>query len=188
MERENVITATQKRLKQYNLGELNHYKETTQEQFMTIEEYFLKTEERINKAIEEINSINFNIRGICNEINISKSTIYNNPNTLRLFLEKRIEEIENQDIFSKNKAVKTQERMSDLEKFLDNAIIDQIEFNNLKLHNDYLQNEVRLLTEKKELLTLERIHLVNKINEMESELRRLRNKKGNVVKITREDT
>lgn len=76
MERENIIDATQERLEQFNLGGLNRYKESTQEQFITIEQYFLETEERIKKALEEIKSINFNIRGICNATNISKSTIY----------------------------------------------------------------------------------------------------------------
>jgi len=181
MERKNIITATQERLKQFDLGELNRYKEITQEQFITIEQYFLETEDRLNKALEEIKSINFNIRGICNSINISKSTIYNNPNTLRLYIEKRINDIEKQDLLSKNKHEKTQERMSELEEFLDKAIIDQIEFNNFKVHNEQLHSEVNKLAEKNQLLSLERAELVKKINDMELELRKLRNKKGNVV-------
>lgn len=181
MERENIIDATQERLKQFNLGGLNRYKESTQEQFITIEQYFIETEKRIKKALEEIKSINFNIRGICNATKISKSTIYNKPNTLRLYIEKRIDVIEKQDILPKSKQGKTQERMAELETFLDKSIIDQIEFNNLKVHNEDLQDEVNRLANKNELLNLERAELVKKINEMELELRKLRNKKGNVV-------
>lgn len=181
MEREIIIAATQEWLKQLNLGELNRYKESTQEQFITIEQYFLETEERINKAIDEIKSINLNMRGVCTSINISKSTVYNNPNTLRLYIEKRIDDIERQDFFSKNKQEKTRERMSELEDFLDRAIIDQIEFNNLKVHNEHLQGEVNRLAEKNELLGLERAELVKRLNDLELELRQLRNKKGNVV-------
>lgn len=186
MEHENIIAATQERLKQFNLGELNRYKESTQEQFITIEQYFLETEERVNKALEEIKTTNFNIRGICNEINISKSTVYNNPNTLRLYIEKRMSDIEKQDPLSKNKQRKTQERMSELEGFLDKTIIDQIDFNNLKLHNEHLQAEVNRLAEKNELLSLERVKLVKKQNDMDLELRRLRNKKGNVVSFNQD--
>ena len=87
MERENIIAATQEHLKQFNLGDLSLYKESTREQFITIEQYFLETEERINKTLKEIKSINLNIRGICKAISISKSTVYNNPNTLRLYIE-----------------------------------------------------------------------------------------------------
>ncbi|MCY8938524.1 hypothetical protein [Peribacillus frigoritolerans] len=181
MEREIIIAATQEWLKQLNLGELNRYKESTQEQFITIEQYFLETEKRINKAIDEIKSINLNMRGVCTSINISKSTVYNNPNTLRLYIEKRIDDIERQDFFSKNKQEKTRERMSELEDFLDRAIIDQIEFNNLKVHNEHLQGEVNRLAEKNELLGLERAELVKRLNDLELELRQLRNKKGNVV-------
>ncbi|WPD80669.1 hypothetical protein R8N76_00010 [Bacillus cereus ATCC 14579] len=48
------------------------------------------------------------------------------------------DDIEKQDLLSKNKERKTQERMSELENFIDKAIIDQIEFNNLKVHNGLL--------------------------------------------------
>ncbi|BCB39957.1 hypothetical protein BCJMU51_4871 [Bacillus cereus] len=186
MERENIIAATKERLEQFNLGDLNRYKESTQEQFITIEQYFLQTEERINKALEEIKSINFNIRGICNTINISKSTVYNNPNTLRLYIEERINDIENQDLLSKNKQGKQQIRISELEKFLDRTIIDQIEFNNLKVHNECLQDEVNRLTERNELLGLERAKLVRRLNDMDLELRKLRNKKENVVSFNQD--
>ncbi|WP_044784325.1 hypothetical protein [Bacillus thuringiensis] len=181
MERENIIDATKEHLKQFNLGDLSLYKESTREQLITIERYFLETEELINKTLKEINSVNFNIRGICKAINISKSTVYNNPNTLRLYIEKRIEDIEKQDLLSKNKQRKTQERMSELENFIDKSIIDQIEFNNLKVNNEYLQAEVHRLAEKNQLLGLERAELVKKINDMEVELRLLRNTKGTVV-------
>jgi hypothetical protein len=183
MERENIIASTEDRLKQFNLGGLNRYNENTQEQFITIEQYFLETEERIIKALEEIKSINLNVRGICDATNISKSTVYNKKNTLRLYIEKRIEDIENQDLFSKSKQEKTQERLSELEAFLDKNIIDQIEFNNLKVHNEHLQGEVNRLSEKNELLGMERAELVKKINDMDNELTRLRNKKGNVVTL-----
>jgi hypothetical protein len=187
MDQRIITAATEERLKEFNLGDLKRYKENTQEQFIAIEKFFLESEKRLNKALEEIKGINFNIRGICNSINISKSTIYNNPNTLRLYIEKRIEDIEKQDLFLKNKQGKTQERLSELEDFLDKAIIDQIEFNNLKVHNESLQAEVKRLFEKNELIALERINHVKKINEMELELRKLRNKLGNVIAIKRED-
>ena len=40
MERESIIAATQEHLKQFNLGDLSLYKESTREQFITIEQYF----------------------------------------------------------------------------------------------------------------------------------------------------
>ncbi|SDM41634.1 hypothetical protein [Bacillus sp. OK048] len=181
MDRENIIAATHNRLKQFGMSNFEQYNENTQEQFITIEKYFLEVEERIKKALEEINSINFNMRGVCLAINISKSTVYNNPNTLRLYIEKRIDNIEKLDLLPKNKQEKTQKRMSDLEGFLDRAIIDQIEFNNLKLQNEELRAEVNRLAEKIELLSLERNKHIKKLNDLELELRRLRNKKGNVV-------
>ncbi|HDR4695489.1 hypothetical protein ABR775_14585 [Bacillus cereus] len=186
MERENIIVATREHLKKFNLGDLSLYKESTREQFITIERYFLEIEEQINRTLKEIKSINFNIRGICKTINISKSTVYNNPNTLLLYIEKRIDEIEKQDLLSKNKQRKTQERMAELENFIDKAILDQIEFNNLKVHNEHLQAEVHRLAEKNKLLGLERAELLKKINNMELELRRLRNKKGTVVSFNEE--
>lgn len=181
MERENIIIATQNRLQQFNLGDLSRYKESTQEQFITIEQYFLETEKRMNTAFKEIKSIDLNIRGICNAINISKSTVYNNPNTLRLYIEKRVDDIEKQDLFSKNKQKKVQKRMSELEEFLERSIIDQIELNNLKVHNEQLQGEVQRLAERNELLGLERSEFVKKLNDMDLELKRLRNRKGNVI-------
>ena len=50
--------------------------------------------------------------------------------------------------------------MSELESFIDKSIIDQIEFNNLKVNNEYLQAEVHRLAEKNQLLGLERAELV----------------------------
>ena len=179
MEREKIVNEIQKRLNQFNMNVFDQYKENTQEQFVTIERYFLESEERLNKALEEIKYINFNIRGICKAINISKSTVYNNPNTLRLYIEKRIEDHEKLDLLTKSKQEKTQVRISELENFLDKAIIDQIEFNNIKMYNENLEKEVNLLTEKNHLLALERTELIKKLNSMELELRKLRNKKGN---------
>ncbi|CAN7380012.1 hypothetical protein [Rossellomorea sp. LjRoot5] len=187
MDREKVIAATEKLLKQLELGDLHHYKETTQEQFIRIEKYFLEIEERLNKALEEIQSINFNIRGICSSINISKSTIYNNPNTLRLYIEKRINMIEAQNPFTNKKNEKAQEQLIELDEFLNKAIIDQIEFNNLKVQNENLNLEVKRISQKNKLLNLERVEHFKKINEMELELRKLRNKLGNVFPINLED-
>ncbi|WP_079523835.1 hypothetical protein [Solibacillus isronensis] len=186
MERENIITATAGRLKQFGLGELSYYKENTQEQFFTIEQYFLEKEERLKEILEEIKSTNFNIRGICKDTNISKSTVYNNPNTIRLYIEKRIKDIETQDLLFKNKQEKSQERITEIEDFLDKAIIDQIEYNNLKVHNGHLQVELNRFSEKCELLGAERLELVKRLNAAEIELRQLRNKKGNVVTLNEE--
>ena len=118
MERESIIAATQEHLKQFNLGDLSLYKESTREQFITIEQYFLETEERINKTLKEIKSINLNIRGICKAISISKSTVYNNPNTLRLYIEKRIDDIEKQDLLSKIKKEKLRNECQNLKTLL----------------------------------------------------------------------
>jgi hypothetical protein len=186
MEREDIIAATEEHLRQYNLGELAHYKDSTQEQFIMIEKYFLAAESRIKRAIEEMKSINFNMRGICNEINISKSTVYNNPNTLRLYIENRIADIEKQDMLLKNKNDKARERISELESFLSKTIIDQIEFNNLKVYNEHLLTEVNRLIEKNEVLGLERAEFVKKFNAMELELRRFRNLKGNLASLKQE--
>lgn len=188
MEREDIVTATAGRLKQFGLGVLIHYKENTQEQFFTIEQYFLEKEAHLKEILEDIKSINFNIRGICKETNISKSTVYNNPNTIRLYIEKRIEDIEKQDILFKNQKEKSQERITEIEDFLDKAIIDQIEYNNLKVHNEHLQVELNRVSEKCELLGAERLELVKKLNEAEKELRQLRNKKGNIISLSQDKT
>ncbi|HCG4536327.1 TPA: hypothetical protein NJY08_005187 [Salmonella enterica subsp. enterica serovar Typhi str. AG3] len=186
MELQNIITSTQERLNKFNLGELSHYKSSTQEQFISIERYFLENEKRINNALYEIKSINFNIRGVCKATNISKSTVYKYPNTLRYYIEQRIEDIENQDFLLKNKQERTRERMSELEDFLDKAIIDQIEFNNLKVNNEFLQEEVTRLEKKLDVMSLERIELIRKLNEVELELRRLRNKKGKIISFNQD--
>ena len=122
MERENIIVATQEYLKQFNLGDLSLYKESTREQFITIEQYFFEMEERINKTLKEIKSINLNIRGICKAISISKSTVYNNPNTLRLYIEKRIDDIEKQDLLSKIKKEKLRNECQNLKALLINPL------------------------------------------------------------------
>lgn len=186
MEREDIIAATEERLKQYNLGELSYFKDSTQEQYIVIEKYFLESEARIKKTVEDMKSINFNMRGICNEINISKSTIYNNPNTLRLYIENRIADIEKQDMMLKYKNDKARERISELESFLNKSIIDQIEFNNLKVYNEHLLSEVNRLMESNKVLGLERAEFVKKFNAMELELRRLRNMKGNLALLKQE--
>lgn len=45
------------------------------------------------------------------------------------------------------------------------------------MHNECLQDEVNRLTERNELLGLERAKLVRRLNDMDLELRKLRNKK-----------
>ena len=79
-------------------------------------------EERINKTLKEIKSINLNIRGICKAISISKVPFITIRIHCVLYIEKRIDDIEKQDLLSKNKKEKLRNECQNLKALLINPL------------------------------------------------------------------
>lgn len=160
----------------YRLDSFDLMKIQTQNQLIAIETYLQKCIDIYNNCISEIKKINLSVRGICNNSNIGKSTVYQNKDTLYTYIENRINEIEsNYDIFSKKKITNLKNKNELLEQRLSKMIVDYIEMANIKIKIDDLYKENEKLKKQKDLLFLERTELIHTNNNLSLELTKLKN-------------
>ncbi|MBE4910193.1 hypothetical protein IMZ08_19325 [Bacillus luteolus] len=128
----------------YGIGELNALKMNIQEQLYNLEKFFyeLLAEQRtIREKGKKLSKLN--VVKVVAGSKVPRSTIYANPNTLALYIEERIKEIEEDDLLR----VREMERLKTEKR----ELIDC--FQGLKLN--IIDNQV----------------LLYKINELESELK-----------------
>jgi chromosome segregation ATPase len=161
---------------------------STKEQLLNIEKYFIECEKEIESAIKKIHDINLTVRGISKAIGIGKSTIYNNPTTLKIYIEKRQEQIQKQDIFSEKRIEKLEEKNKNLNSLLEKMKVNIINHHLLENEVENLKEENAQLENKMGYLIHERTNLVEKINDLEKELHNLREKGGNILKIRKSIT
>ena len=77
-------------LEEYEISSFDKLKEQTINQLVNIELYFEKCNEIYDEIIQKFDCINLSTRGICRNSKISKSTIYNNPDILKKYIERRV--------------------------------------------------------------------------------------------------
>lgn len=171
-----IINIIKSNLVMYKLEEFDLIKVQTKKHLIAIERYLQSCMDIYNNCILEINNINLSVRGICNNSNVGKSTVYQNKEILYTYIENRINEIEsNYDILSKKKVSKLKSRNELLEQRLSKMIVDYIEMANIRIKIEDLYKENEKLRKQKDVLLLERTELINTNNNLSFELTKLKN-------------
>ncbi|MGN7298091.1 hypothetical protein [Ferdinandcohnia sp. SAFN-114] len=164
------------KLKEYSIGTYDDLKPSLKSNLVRIEGYFQECLDKFRKIELELNEIELNTRGICIGAHISKSTVYNNPDTLLKYIDKRKVELEcNIELINRNRIKALEEEVEKQKDIIDKLIIDNIEFMNQKLLIENLQKENKRLLNYKEVHSRERAELIRQKDEMSIELKKIRN-------------
>lgn len=120
-----------KHTKGYGIGELENQPTKIQEQLIIIETFiqdFVQEQANIVQKMKEYEKIN--LLSISTGSGVPRSSIYNSPNTLQVYIERRCKEIEKQDILGVDKLTKTKKKDKELQELfsgLQQEVIDSCE-------------------------------------------------------------
>lgn len=181
MDEARIIEQIKTYLIDFDIVEYDYLKDATQQQLIAIEKYFNDCEQSIQKAMEVIKNTNLTLRGISKGSGVGKSTIYNNPNTLKAYIEKRINIIETSNILSQHNTSKYEAQNNEIKELLDKMVIDIVKYNNIEVENEILHKQVDEFRNRIDVMHEERIILINQMSQMEMELKALRKKGNNIV-------
>jgi len=146
-----------------------------QKQLVQIEEYlqeFIKKQKQLSKQIKEYSKLSKS--SVSKGANVPRSQININPNTLKIYIENRIKEIEKQD----NLNIKMNERLKnskrDLETNLNGLRQQIVDIYELKLELEMLESANKRLI----LLMESRQKEIQKLEEENSKLRKILSEKS----------
>lgn len=188
MEERDLNSIIEENIKKYDINK-GSFTKKTMSQLEALESYFSDIEEKYNEAVKIINGIDITTRGIASNTGVSKSTIYGNRDTIKKYLDCRLDELAIKEITSNNEKEKISKLQSDLnevETLLNANIINFIESNDLKNENKKLKQQLERSQKRVEGLISERIELSKRIQQQEIELRKLKSKEtSNIISINK---
>ncbi|MGG0739569.1 hypothetical protein [Niallia taxi] len=165
----NIEECVNENTQRYGIGKLNEISSSKiQKQLVQIEEYFQQfyiNQKKLSEQVKEYSKLS--ILSVSSNAKVSRSQINLNTNTLKLYIENRIKEIEKKDILNTKKHERLKGEKRELGIYLDGLrqqIADSFE---LKLRIEMLESENKRL-----ILQLESRHKDVRI--LEEENRKLR--------------
>lgn len=163
-------------LDEFNINEKDFSKGNLYHQLFIIEEYFQEvTKKQVHYLGILRESKKLNINKISKQTNIPRSSIYNNPNILLYYINKRIKLINDQDITmleslnTKNSRIKLLENINNE---LKQQVVDTYE---MKLYINELEKELNIQYERRE-------KIINEINDLKEQLRTVKFELGKYTK------
>lgn len=190
MEERDLNSIIEENIKKYDINK-GSFTKKTMSQLEALESYFSDIEEKYNEAVKIINGIDITTRGIASNTGVSKSTIYGNRDTIKKYLDCRLDELAIKEITSNNEKEKISKLQSDLnevETLLNANVINFIESNDLKNENKKLKQQLERSQKRVEGLISERIELSKRIQQQEIELTKLKSKEAsNIISINKDN-
>ncbi|OLN22553.1 hypothetical protein BTO30_09630 [Domibacillus antri] len=131
----------------YGIGELSEISSLKiQEQLVQIEEHlqeFRMHQKQLTEQIKQYSKLS--ISSISSGANVPRSQINLNTNTLKLYIEKRISEIEKEDILKINKNEKLRSEKKELDSYIDGLRQQVVDTFEMKLYIENLEAENKRL-------------------------------------------
>lgn|GEM_PF-3480477 len=131
-------------LKQYNINpSFSQLSDIVQNQLIEIENFF---QNYINEQIilaQLLNNQKINLAKVCISTTISRSSVYNNPNVLKKYINERINDIEEKDTLGINKTKKITRDYELLRKYIEHLKIQIIENDIFELKIEELEKEIK---------------------------------------------
>lgn len=139
-------------------------KPVIQKQLKQIEIFFQRFSNEQRELLERLKNIKLNLAIVCNNTNISRSSVYNSPDILKKYILDRISEIEDEDILSKAHVQKREADYELLKSYLEKVKIHLIENEILEMKISEMEKEISFLIDMNNKNTLE-ISKLRKENE-----------------------
>lgn len=131
----------------FGIGELEAVNSlTVQKQLVHIEEFlqeFCMQQKKLSEQVKRYSKLS--ILSVSVGAGVPRSQINLNINTLKLYLENRIMEIEKKDIFNIKKHERLKSEKRELEAYLDGLRLQIVDFFELKLRHEMLESENKRL-------------------------------------------
>ncbi|HHB0448527.1 MULTISPECIES: hypothetical protein [Staphylococcus] len=153
MDKQTEIKATvAEKVKEYKI-EIPSNRSKLQEQFIQIETYIQEVISKQKHIVMETKIWSkMNLLSISKGAKVTRATIYNNPNTLKAYIENRVTEIEKEDLLgirSKDRLIKAYE---ELKSIMEGLKINVIENHIQELKTEELESEIENITSINESL------------------------------------
>ena len=159
---------------------LDQLSNTIQDQLIEIEKYFQNHIDEQIELLEKLKHQKINLAKVCTATKIPRSSVYNSPDILKKYINKRIDEIVQTDLLSLNKSNKFNEDYGFLKRYLENIKIQIIENDIFELKIQGLEKEITDLNHINRQYALE----ISKLYKENENLKfQLIDKKSNVIKF-----
>nr|WP_304214041.1 helix-turn-helix domain-containing protein [Fredinandcohnia onubensis] len=168
-----------------NDGDFGSLKQVTQSHLLKIENYLQEHILNLKSLAKAIKESNLSLQKVAESIGISRTTIYNNADTIKAYIENRIVEIDEENFLSLNKFSEQQLAMQEIKTYLDKVQNNILDIEILEAKVDELQQEVKDLYETQESY-IESNHSLNiEKEQLLAELRKVKqtSKNNNIVSI-----
>ncbi|MCP1450336.1 hypothetical protein [Priestia megaterium] len=158
-------------IRKYNIngGVYESLRPKVQDQLYKIEYYIQSYIQEQIELVSKIKASKLSLAGVITASELQRSTVYNNADTLKKYIEERINDIESQDILSIRKITKQKEDIEFLKQYLENLelrlVQEEINENKImELESQYsfiskcnieLQKEAFQLRQQNNILTKE---------------------------------
>ncbi|MEE3892818.1 hypothetical protein [Priestia megaterium] len=109
-------------IRKYNIngGVYESLRPQVQDQLYKIECYIQSYMQNQIELLSKIKASKLNLAGVVSASGLQRSTVYNNADTLKKYIEERINEVESKDILSLQKAAKHAKEIEFLKQYLEN--------------------------------------------------------------------
>jgi hypothetical protein len=173
MDKENrIIELVKINVNKYTIGDFEKLRPKTQEQLVQIEkslQQFIEEQNVIAEKIKEYSKLN--LLTITTISGVRRSTVYHNENTLKKYIEERIEEVKSEDIFHLDKMKKLQLDIQFQKTYLENLQYHLIENEVLETKIRSLDTEVQDIYKHNEALMQQIFNLKQENNKLRQELK-----------------
>jgi len=183
MEDDNLKGIVTENLNKYGLGEFMLMKQGVRSQYTQLEEYFQKCILKCDGIKKEIFSIDLSVKGVCEAVGIGRSTLYVNSDTLKVYVENRIKEIENIDLLNEKKVVYLEEKYAIAENLFKSTKINIIRLMNVEQENETLKKKNAELEKTNVEHFEERQELTNRIDLLERKFLEVLQGKRDVISM-----
>lgn len=157
-----------------------------QEQLIEIESYINECYSVRKVSLNNLKIHTLNIKKISDNTTVSKATIYNNKDTLKAYIDKRIADIKESEeldttFISNDKYNRLEEKYNDVNNLLIKITSNLIDINNLKKEIAILEDENKKLNSTIESLSIDNDLLKSNLKDAQSKLISLN--KNNVIDL-----
>lgn len=146
-----------------NHGDYETLKPKLKEQILKIEETFQHHIKHHQEIREAIKNSKLNVTNIISNSGLQRSSVYNNQEVLKKYIEERIQEIEQTDLLDIYSNEKKKEEYSILKEYLQQTQMNLLE-------NDVLENKIEQLQSELESMYKINESLVEQVNHLNKQL------------------
>ena len=160
--RAGIVDIVKEKITSFEIDSFDELRSNIQEQLIQIEYYLQQTVLEQKLIAEKVKSLNkINVDSVAKGANVGRSTIYNNPHTIKHYIIERISEIEKEDILLKRKNEGLKLKEKEIRKVKEGLEIEVVENFLLNTKIKELEEEVQELNKSNQGLLLE-LHSLKK--------------------------